>query len=107
LTDKLFPLTPEQLAQRNALAEVNEEVGLLKTKVRAELRTLKRKRTDELVPSARKSLDEKIATKEQEFNDVESVFYVPSTENEKTIQNHFKGLIKWDEIMRKHGVRGY
>ena len=107
LTDKLFPPTPEQLAQRNALAEVNEAVGILKKNVRAEIRALKRKRADELVPSVQKSLDEKIAAKEQEFKDVDWVFTVPSTNEQQTIQNHVRGLIKWDETMRKYGVRGH
>jgi hypothetical protein len=104
--DKFFADTPEEKAHRNALAEIREEVGLLKTKVRAEIRALKRKRLDSLVPSEKKTLDDKIAAKQQEFDKIDSVFYVATTDRDRAIQNHFRGLIKWDEIMHKHDVRG-
>lgn len=97
------PPTPEEKAMRAAMAEIRDEAGGLKTKLRSELRSLKRKRSDELVPSQQALLDEQIAAKQKDFDDVDCVFQAQT----HTRQDHFKRLIKWDEIMRKHGVAGY
>jgi len=53
------------------------------------------------------SLDEQIANKEKEFNNVACVFSNASTGPELALQKHVRGLIKWDEIMKKHGIPGY
>ena len=101
------PLSPEQEAMRKAMAEIRDEAGRLKTKLRNEVRTLKRKRNDCLVPSEQVSLDEQIAVKQKDFDDVDCVFLNATSNAVQTRQEHFKRLIKWDEIMRKHGVAGY
>ena len=103
----LEPLTPQQAAIQNAMVEVKEEMGELKKKLRAEIRSLKRKRADELVPSIQAVLDEQIPIKEQEFAELDCAYVNASTASELALQKHVRGLIKWDEKMRKHGVSGY
>ncbi len=98
----LEPLTPEQKAMQAAIAEIKDEAGRLKTKLRNEVRALRRKRNDCLVPSEQASLDQQIAAKQKDFEDVDCIFA-----HTHTRQDHFRRLIKWDEIMRKHGVAGY
>ena len=95
------PLTPEQKARRAAMAEIKDEVGRLRTKLRNELRALKRKRNDNLVPSEQVALDEQIAKKQTEFDDVDCVFNAESSTG-KALQDHYKRLINWDGIMKKH-----
>lgn len=97
------PPTPEAKALRAAMAEIRDEAGRLKMKLRSELRTLKRKRNDCLVPSEQVSLDQQVAVKQKDFDDVDCLFHAQT----HTRQDHFKRLINWDEIMRKHGVAGY
>jgi hypothetical protein len=103
----LEPLTPEQEALQKAMLEVKEEAGKLKTKLRKEVRSLSKKRAEELVPSVQVSLDEQIAKKQKEFADVDLLDLCPRNDHERALQNHVKGLIKWDGIMKKHGVTGY
>jgi hypothetical protein len=100
----LEPPTPEQEAKRKAIAEIKDEAGRLKTKLRNEVRTLRRKRNDCLVPSEQASLDQQITAKQKDFDDVDCIFLAQA---DVARQDHFKRLIKWDEIMRKHGVAGY
>ncbi len=88
---------------RKAAAEIKDEAGRLKTKLRNELRALKRKRNDCLVPSEQVSLDQQIAAKQKDFDDVDCLFHAQTSPR----QDHFKRLIGWNEIMRKHGVAGY
>ncbi len=102
MDDFAEPLTPEQKARQAAMAEIKDEVGRLRTKLRNELRALKRKRNDNLVPSEQVALDEQIAKKQKEFDDVECVFYNVSTGPELALQKHVKGLVNWDGIMKKH-----
>ena len=103
----LEPLTPEQKARQNAMAEIKEEMGKLKTTLRNEVRVLKKKRGDELIPSKQAILNEQIAKKQKDFDDVGCLLYSTTTTAAKERQDYFKRLIKWDEIMRKHGVPGY
>ena len=86
------------------MAEIRDEAGRLKTKLRNEVRALKRKRNDCLVPSEQVPLDEQIAAKQKDFNDVDCIFF---EQTDTTRQDHFKRLIHWDDTMRKHGVAGY
>jgi hypothetical protein len=101
--DDFGELTPEQKAMRAAMAEIKDAAGTLKTKLRNELRTLRRKRSDCLVPTEQASLDEQIAVKQKDFDDVDCLSHAAPSAR----QDHFKRLIKWDEIMRKHGVNGH
>ena len=101
------PPTPEAKAMRAAMAEIKDEAGKLKMRLRSEVRSLKRKRNDELVPSQQMSLDEQIAAKEQEFKDVDCIFLNATSPTQQTVQDRFKRLIGWAEIMRKHGVSGH
>lgn len=94
--------TPEQLAQRNANAEIREEAGKLKNKLQGQIRDLRRKRGRENAPLARASLDEQIAKKEQEIEDLKWVSLNASTGPELALQKHVRGLINWDGIMKKH-----
>ncbi len=107
LDDFLEPKTPEQRALGKALAEIKEEVGKLKTKLRNEVRSLKRKRNDSLIPSEQGALDGQIVAKQEEFDDVDCLFVTEATKAGLARQDHYKRLVKWDEIMRKHGVAGY
>ena len=90
--------TPEQLAQRNANAEIKDEVGKFKNKIQAEIRALKNAKRKENRPVEQASLEQQIAEKQQDINDVDCVFLAMTSAR----QAHFKRLINWDGIMKKH-----
>lgn len=102
--DNIFePLTAEEKAHNAAVAEIKDEVGRFKNKTQKQIRALKKSRRDENIPSKQASFDQQIAEKEQEFRDVDSVF----DSAHSALKDRYKVIIKWDEIMRKHGVAGY
>jgi hypothetical protein len=103
--DNFMELTPEQTALREAMEEIREAVGMFKNKTQADIRKLRRTRRTEYRPSKQASLDNLIVTKEKELSDVDCIFQAQN-EAAQVIQDRFKLLIKWDEIMRKHGVAG-
>jgi hypothetical protein len=103
--DDFDPPTPEELARRNAMAEIRDEVGKLKNQLQADIKKLKKKLREENIPSVQTSLRQQITMKETQFKDVDYVFCEAGTDPAgRRKQDQFKTLIKWDEIMRKHGV---
>ena len=55
---------------------------------------------EELQDELQFHLDQQIAEKQREFDDVDCVFDAAVSEKKDRIRQ----LLKWDEIMRKHGV---
>ena len=97
------PLTPEQITLKAAMAEIKDEVGKFKNSTQTKIKSLKKARRDENIPSKQAPLDQQIAEKQQELKEVKCVF----DSGGSALQNHYRKIVKWDEIMRKHGVRGY
>ena len=99
----LEPQTSDEKARAAASAEIKDEVGKFKNARQAEIRKLKKARRAENIPSKQASLEQQISEKEQEFTDVDCVF----NSGKDARQDHYRQLIKWNEIMKKHGVAGY